>query len=106
MISVPVPAMTGFGLSAVRTARDAAAGKTTAGTIFFMGLFRALREYQIDLPPVFLRGCALRRPVRRVIELIRHLRRPVAADVAVEQVAFDRLAQTGGATGAIGFPPW
>src|SRR5262245_40497781 len=39
-----------------------------------------------------------------MIELVGHLRRPVAADVAVEQIAFDRLAQSGGAAGAIGLP--
>ena len=38
-------------------------------------------------------------PVRRVVELIGHLRRPVAADVAVEQVALDRLTQSRGAAG-------
>jgi hypothetical protein len=40
-----------------------------------------------------------------VIELVGHLRRPVAADVAVEQIAFDRLAQSRGAAGAVRFQP-
>ena len=53
----------------------------------------SLRKDQIDLAPVLLGGRALGGPVGRVIQLIRHLGRPVAADVAVEQIALDRLAQ-------------
>ena len=39
-----------------------------------------------------------------MIQLVGHLRRPEAAHVAIEQIALDRLAQAGGAAGAIGFP--
>src|SRR5262245_37995625 len=46
---------------------------------------RRSRENEIDLAPILLRGRALRGPVRRVIQLVRHLCRPVAADVAVEK---------------------
>ena len=67
-------------------------------------LLLLVREDQIDLPPVLLRGGALRRPVRRVIQLIGHLRRPEAAHVAVEQIALDRLTQSGRAAVAIRFP--
>ena len=52
----------------------------------------------------FWAAAHLRGPVGRVIELVGHLRRPEAADVAVEQIALDRLAQPGGAAGAVGLP--
>ena len=61
-------------------------------------------KIEIDLAPVLLGGGALGGPVGRVIQLVGHLRRPVAADVAVEQIALDRLAQAGGAAGAVRFP--
>src|SRR6185436_3502792 len=63
-------------------------------------------EHEIELAPVFLRRRALRRPARRVVQLIGHVRRPEAAQVAVEDVALDRLTETGGAAGRIGFPAW
>ena len=63
-----------------------------------------LWKYQVDFAPVFLRGGAAARPAGRVIELVGHLRRPVAADVAVEEIAFDRLAQSRRAARAIHFP--
>src|SRR3954447_24900259 len=62
------------------------------------------REDEIDFAPVLLRRGALAGPVRRVIELVGHLRRPVAADVTIEQIAFDRLAQARRAAGAIRLP--
>ena len=40
-----------------------------------------------------------------MIQLVGYLRRPVAADVTVEQVALDRLAQSRRAARAIGLPP-
>src|SRR5688500_3918216 len=63
-----------------------------------------LSKDEVDLPPVLLRGRARPRPVRLMIQLIRHLRRPVAADVAIEEIAFDRLTESRRAAGAIGFP--
>src|SRR5437660_2213214 len=63
-------------------------------------------EDEIELAPVFLRRCAFGRPVGRVIELVRHLRGPEAADVAVEDVAFDRLAESGGSARLIRLPAW
>ena len=39
-----------------------------------------------------------------MIELVGHLRRPEAPEVAVEDVALDRLTETGGAAGRVGFP--
>jgi len=41
-----------------------------------------------------------------VIQLIRNLCRPEAPEVAIEQVALDRLTEACGPTGAVGFPPW
>ena len=61
-------------------------------------------EDQVDLAPVLLGGRALVGPVWCVIELVGHLRRPVASDVAVEQVAFDRLAQARGTASAVRLP--
>src|SRR5438034_8477195 len=63
-----------------------------------------LREDQVDLAPVFLRRCALACPVGRVVELVGHLRRPVAPRVAVKQIALDGLAQPGGSPARIHFP--
>src|SRR6187549_4016302 len=63
-----------------------------------------LWKYQVDFAPVFLRGCAAARPAGRVIELIRHLRRPVTADVTIEEIALDRLTQSSRASRAIDFP--
>ena len=51
-----------------------------------------------------LRGGALARPRRRVVELVRDLRGPVAAEVAVEEIALDRLAESRRAARAIDFP--
>src|SRR5262245_48408512 len=114
MISVPLPALTrgfspfactpgeAFDGSAVRTESVAAARMTATAKVRMAGL----RENQIELAPVLLGGRALARPVGRVIELVGDLRRPVAAVVTVEQIALDRLAQTGGAAGAVRFPAW
>src|SRR5687767_2390909 len=63
-----------------------------------------LRKNDIDLPPVFLRGRALLGPVWRVVELIGYLRRPETAQMAVEQIALHRLAQSSGSAGAVDFP--
>jgi hypothetical protein len=41
-----------------------------------------------------------------VIQLVGHLRRPIAADVAIEQIALDRLTEAGRSTGPIGLPAW
>src|SRR5262249_35914911 len=52
-----------------------------------------------------LRRRTLGGPVGRVIELVGHLRRPVATDVAVEEIALDRLTESGCPARAIGLPP-
>src|ERR1700680_3721258 len=103
MIKVPLPALT-RGLSAVRTESVAAAASVTARASVRISR-SPLREDEVELAPVLLSGCALARPVGCVIELVGDLRRPVAADVAVEQIALDGLAQTGGPAGALRFPP-
>src|SRR5580765_1699315 len=104
MISVPLPALTflspgapvpgrrSFGFSAVTAGSEARTASEHASANVLM---IRLRENEIDFPPVLLGGGAFGRPVGSVVQLIRHLGRPVAADVAVEEVALDRLAQAG-----------
>src|SRR5262245_21125153 len=121
MMRVPFPAETlGFSAfcseavrsaTASRPARRAASVETTAAramkapmTANFLMTIPPLWEDQIDLAPVLLSGRALRGPVGRVIELIGHLRRPVAADVAVEQIPFDGLTQAGRPAFFVGLP--
>src|SRR5580765_6339208 len=106
MIRVPLPAET-LGFSAVWTgALPATIAKAAAQTLIAsLRIMRPrLRKDEIDLAPVLLGGRALGGPVGRVIQLIRHLRRPVAADVAVEQISLDRLTETSGAAGPVRFP--
>src|SRR6185436_3714271 len=118
MISVPLPADT-LGLASARCAATLPPGADQANTaspiaatsagcrrksLVLIGC--ASWEDEIDLAPVLLRGGAFGGPIGCVIELIGHLRRPVAADVAVEQIALDRLAEAGGAARAIGLPAW
>src|SRR4051812_45218663 len=104
MISVPLPAETRGGSAVWTGTRQTTRATASAPAILRTMVTASLREDEIDLAPVLLRRGALAGPVRRVIELVGHLRRPVAADVTVEQIAFDRLAQPGGAAGAIRFP--
>ncbi len=56
-------------------------------------------EDQIQVAPVF--GCsrALAGPVRIIIQVIGHLRRPEARNVAVVYIALNRLAKTRGTSG-------
>src|SRR2546421_12175823 len=104
MISVPLPADT-RGFSAERTIATAlsASAKTINLRRNVIRIGHS-RENQIDLAPVLLRRRALRRPVGRVIQLVGHLRRPVAADVTVEQIALDRLTESGSTAAAIRLP--
>src|ERR1043165_416448 len=90
MISVPLPAET-RGFSPFDCAPSAPTASTIATTDRKLRM-ASLRENQIDLAPVLLGRSALRGPVGRVIELVGHLRRPVAADVTVEQIAQRRHA--------------
>src|SRR3954451_7942643 len=85
-------------------ATDRAAAAATAAPAISRVSMASSREHEVKLPPVLLRRCALRRPVGRVIQLVGHLRRPEAADVAVEDVALDRLAEAGGAAVRVGLP--
>jgi hypothetical protein len=41
-----------------------------------------------------------------MVQLIRHVRRPEASEMAVEDVALDRLTEAGRPAGRIGFPAW
>src|SRR5262245_29374835 len=41
-----------------------------------------------------------------MVQLIRHVRRPEAAEMTVEDVALDRLAETRSAAGGICLPAW
>ncbi len=38
--------------------------------------------------------------------MVRNLGRPAAAEMAIEQVAFDRLTKTRGTAGNVDFPTW
>src|SRR5215813_1926512 len=59
---------------------------------------------QVDLAPILGRGRALAGPIGIIVQMIRHLRRPEAADVTVVQVALDRLTQPGGPARRVDFP--
>src|SRR3954468_17252296 len=100
MLSVSLPPIS-FGGAAAKDRAAAAASAAPANSRFSMA---SSREHEVQLPPVLLRRCALRRPVGRVIQLIGHLRRPEEADVAVEDVALDGLAEAGSAAVRVGFP--
>src|SRR5215469_5140804 len=65
-----------------------------------MGLW----EYQIEIAPVFGSAGAFTAPVRRVVEMIRNLRRPIAGHVAIVDVALHRLAKPGRAARRVHFP--
>src|SRR5438034_4906576 len=110
-ISVPLPATT-LCLSAASTVTHKAtsaspidakrAGRRRESMAVIVK--RSSGEHEVELAPVLLGRGTLAGPVRRVIELVRHLGRPVAADMAIEQIPFDRLAQSGGPAGAVRFP--
>src|SRR5262249_52472861 len=63
-----------------------------------------LRKHQINLAPVFGRARALAGPVGIVVQMVRHLRGPETTDVAIVQIALDRLAYPGGPAGRVNFP--
>src|SRR5688572_9294298 len=107
MISCPVPALVSSAarrtLAGAMVIRNrAASSRPTACRVTDM--HSLLWKYQVDFAPVFLGGGAAARPAGRVIQLIGHLRWPVTSDVAVEEIAFDGLAQSGRAARAIYFP--
>jgi len=64
----------------------------------------ALWEYQIEIAPVFRSGGTFSGPVGRVVQMIGDLRRPVATDKTVVDIALDRLAKPGRAAGRVNFP--
>src|SRR5262249_5248366 len=64
-----------------------------------------LRKHQINLAPVFGRARALAGPVGIVVQMIRHLRGPEATDIAIVQIALDRLAQSSGPASRVNLPP-
>src|SRR5689334_21245670 len=74
---------------------DAAAATIARAVEIRCFSMRLSRKDEIEFAPVLLRRRALGRPVGRVIQLVGHLRGPEAPDVAVEDVALDRLAQSG-----------
>src|SRR5215472_13016093 len=61
-------------------------------------------EHQIDIAPVFGGAGALAGPVGIVVEVVRNLRGPEAAQIAVVEIALERRAQAGGASGGIDLP--
>src|SRR5213592_4343959 len=101
--SVPLPPVSFAGGAAPR-ARAANEMQNATCRMFFMDA--SAGEDQVELAPVLLRRRAFGRPVGRVIELVGYLRRPEAADMAVEDIALDRLAQARRAACRIGLPPW
>src|SRR6266404_6291484 len=62
------------------------------------------RKHQIYVPPILCRARALAGPIRIVVEMVRHLRRPETRDVAIVQIAFNRLAQPRGPSRRVRFP--
>src|SRR3979490_2922126 len=94
-IRVPLPATT-FGLSAADTVMRKATSaspidRTPTGrhresitVIRSPSPVWRSRKHQIDLAPVLLGRCTLAGPVGGVIQLVGDLRRPVAADMAIE----------------------
>src|ERR1044072_4994989 len=107
MISVPLPADTFAGAFCAAsdahdtiTASPAVANARDRRRESLLLIGTASGKHEIDLAPVLLRRRALGGPVGCMVQLIGSLRRPVAADVAIEQVALHRLAQAGGAAGA------
>jgi hypothetical protein len=58
-----------------------------------------LWKNKIELAPVFGGSGALTGPIRIIIQMIWNLRGPEAGNVTVVNVAFDGLAEAGGATG-------
>src|SRR5437016_2632562 len=66
----------------------------------------SLWKYDIDFAPVVRGRRTLVGPVRRVVQMVRHLCGPATTQMAVKQVTLDRLAETGSAAGHVHFPPW
>src|SRR4051812_32171644 len=66
---------------------------------------RSLRKNDVDFAPVISRRGALIGPVDRIVQVVRDLGRPSAAEMAIEQVAFDRLTKPGCSPRDIHFPP-
>ena len=73
--------------------------------LMFVIVCLALWEHQIQIAPVFGGSRALAGPIRVVIQVIGHLCRPEARDVAIVNIAFHRLAKSGCAAGRIDLPP-
>src|SRR5262245_962802 len=61
-------------------------------------------EHQIDIAPVFGGAGALAGPVGIVVEVVRNLRGPETAQIAVVEIAFERRAQAGGTAHGIDLP--
>ena len=84
--------------------RQARRRKMTASASARRHATRSYGKTRSILRQSFWAAAHLLGPVGRVIQLVGHLRRPVAADVAVEEVALDRLAEPRRAARAIRFP--
>src|SRR5579859_4228166 len=63
-----------------------------------------LRKQDIDLAPVVGAGGTLIGPAGRVVQMVRHLRRPATPEVAVEEVALNGLTKAGGSAGDVHLP--
>src|SRR5690606_3945222 len=104
--SEPAPADAGAaaGVSVVANSAASAAWMKNSRDRIARRTSTLLGKHDVDLPPVLLGGRALLRPVGRVVEHVGHVGRPEAADMTVEQIALDRLAESGRPAGTIGFP--
>src|SRR5436853_7504822 len=69
------------------------------------GLTYSLKN-EIDIAPVFCSVSAFARPVRIVREVIGHLHRPIARQITVVKIPFNRLAKTRGTARRIRLPSW
>src|SRR4051794_12056991 len=74
----------------VETNEHTPIANAAAGKSFIVAPVR-LRKYDIDFAPIISGGGALVCPIHCVIQVIRHLGRPAAAEVAIEEVALNGL---------------
>src|SRR5260370_25323679 len=76
--------------------------KNTAS--FFMTDSSVLWKDDVDVAPIVRRRGALIGPVRRIIQVVGHLRRPSTTQVAIKQIALDGLAKASRAAGNVDLP--
>src|SRR5713226_5002190 len=65
---------------------------------------KTLWENDINVAPILGAYRAFTGPIGRIVQMVGDMCRPKAGDVTIEEVAFNRLAQAGGAPSGIDFP--